>query len=128
MELHKIKKRVEETKYKGGLRQLACDIGMTEANLHRCIRENKIQAQDLEKIAKLMSVRVGYFFDEEEMVQVREAGRDYVEKGKIEHHGTEYNAPVTMNPQCELEKENAELKRKLIEAQERIIKLLEEKR
>lgn len=30
---------------------LATSIGMSEGNLHRCVRENKIQASDLEKIA-----------------------------------------------------------------------------
>ena len=35
----------------GGLKKLAADVGMSEQNLHRCIRNNKIQAADLEKIA-----------------------------------------------------------------------------
>jgi hypothetical protein len=38
----------------GGLKQLAEDCNMSEANLHRCIRLNKIQASDLEKIASLI--------------------------------------------------------------------------
>lgn len=33
----------------GGMRKLASDIGMSEANLHRCVNNNKIQAADLEK-------------------------------------------------------------------------------
>ena len=77
------------------------------------------------KISKSLNVSIGYFFDEEN-VEVREAGRDYVEKGKIEHKGTEYNGPVTM-VDSELEKENQELKRKLIAAQERIIELMDSK-
>lgn len=48
----------------GGLRQLAEEAGMSEANLHRCIRNNKIQASDLEKLAQLLKVRIGEFFDE----------------------------------------------------------------
>ena len=48
----------------GGLKQLAKDIEMSEANLHRCLNFNKISANDLEKIAKLLNVPVGYFFDE----------------------------------------------------------------
>ena len=43
---------------------LASSIGMSEGDLHRCVRENKIQAQDLEKIAAALGVPVGYFFDE----------------------------------------------------------------
>ncbi len=52
-------------KRKGGIRGLSNQVGMTEQNLHRCIRENKIQAQDLEAISKALGVTIGYFFDEE---------------------------------------------------------------
>jgi DNA-binding Xre family transcriptional regulator len=48
----------------GGVRKLASDIGMSEANIHQCITANKIQAGDLEKIAHELNVPVGYFFDE----------------------------------------------------------------
>ena len=45
MNLEAIKKFSE--KREGGLKKLAADIGMSEQNLHRCIRNNKIQAVDL---------------------------------------------------------------------------------
>ncbi|MDE6272883.1 MAG: helix-turn-helix domain-containing protein [Muribaculaceae bacterium] len=48
----------------GGLRQLAEEAGMSEANLHRCIRNNKIQASDLEKLSHLLKVSITEFFDE----------------------------------------------------------------
>lgn len=51
-------------KYDGGLKKLASDIGMSEANLHRCINNNKIQASDLENIAIKLNVDVRLFFDE----------------------------------------------------------------
>ena len=35
---------------------------MTEQNLHRCIRENKIQAGDLERIAAELAVDIDFFF------------------------------------------------------------------
>lgn len=47
----------------GGLRKLAADIGMSEANLHRCINKNKIQAAELEKISILLGVDIRLFFD-----------------------------------------------------------------
>lgn len=47
----------------GGLKKLATDINMSEANLHRCIRNNKIQASDLENIARLLMVDISTFFD-----------------------------------------------------------------
>jgi DNA-binding Xre family transcriptional regulator len=62
MNILKIKELTESRA--GGLKKLAKDIGMSEANLHRCIKANKIQANDLEKIASIFNVPVGYFFDE----------------------------------------------------------------
>lgn len=63
MNLEAIKKFSE--KREGGLKKLATDIGMSEQNLHRCIRNNKIQAADLENIALLLKVDIRIFFDEE---------------------------------------------------------------
>ena len=48
----------------GGLRQLAYDIGMSEANLHRRLNDNRIQASDLENVAKLLNVDIRIFFDD----------------------------------------------------------------
>lgn len=119
--LHLIKSLAEKKNLP--LTELASLVGISEQQIHLMVKKNSTKIETLEKIAKVLDVKVGYFFDEEQ-TDVRSAGRDYVEKGKIEHHGTEYNAPVTYS-QCELEKENAELKQKLIDAQDRIIKLLE---
>ena len=47
------------------MRKLASDIGMSEANLHRCVNNNRIQAADLEKIALILKVDIRIFFDEE---------------------------------------------------------------
>lgn len=66
MDLQLIKKMCEIRE--GGLKGLAKDINMSEANLHRCINNNKIQATDLEKIASLLNVRVGMFFGEQQTV------------------------------------------------------------
>jgi len=48
----------------GGIRLLASEIGMSEANLHRCINNNKMQAQDLETLAIKLDVDIRMFFDE----------------------------------------------------------------
>lgn len=61
MNLELIKKLSE--KYNGGLKKLSADIGMSEQNLHRCIRYNKIQASDLENIAMMLNVDIRVFFD-----------------------------------------------------------------
>ncbi|MBR5654813.1 MAG: helix-turn-helix transcriptional regulator [Prevotella sp.] len=46
------------------LKQLAAETGMSEPNLHRCIRLNKIQASDLEQLARVMDVPIHMFFDQ----------------------------------------------------------------
>lgn len=106
--------------------QLCSISNLARTTLDSILNGSDARISTIESIAKALNVRVGYFFDEEEL-EVRAAGRDYVEKGKIEHHGAEYNAPMTC-ANSELEKENAELKQKLIDAQERIIKLMEERK
>lgn len=63
MNLQLIKNLCE--KRSGGIKQLAADIDMSEANLHRCLNNNDIKASDLEKIARQLNVKVGYFFGEE---------------------------------------------------------------
>lgn len=62
MNLQLIKRYSEH--YPGGLRKLAADAGMSESTMHRCIRINKIQANDLEAISRLLSVGVEVFFTE----------------------------------------------------------------
>lgn len=50
-------------KRSGGLKKLAADIGMSEANMHACINKNKMQAGDLENVAKCLEVDIRIFFD-----------------------------------------------------------------
>ena len=70
-------------KRKGGVKGLSEAIGMTEQNLHRCIRENNIQALDLEKIAAVLNVNIGYFFGEN-------LDEKYESKGKYALAGKEF--------------------------------------
>ena len=76
MNLQIIKLKVETLRFPGGIKGLAEKVGMTEQNLHRCVRENKIQAQDLESIAKQLNMSVSEFFDEAPKVVVHTEG-DY---------------------------------------------------
>lgn len=46
------------------IRKLAQEIGMSEQNLHKCFKRNSIETKHLEKIAQVLNVSVGYFFDE----------------------------------------------------------------
>lgn len=67
MDLQRIKRLAEDRRIE--FKALAKAINMSEGNLHRCVRENKIQAQDLEKIAKVLNVSVDYFFDESDIIK-----------------------------------------------------------
>ncbi len=44
---------------------MAQEIGMSEVNLYRCVRLNRIQAQDLERIARFLNVSIMTFFPDE---------------------------------------------------------------
>ena len=74
MNLQLIKNYCERTP--AGERQTVAEADTKEANLHRCIRNNKIQASDLEKLAILLNVRINVFFDEAEEAQ---AGCTHIE-------------------------------------------------
>lgn len=121
MDLQRIKILAEDRRIE--FKALARAIGMSEGNLHRCVKENKIQAQNLEKIAVELRVSVLEFFDENTKTEIREAGRDYVEKGKIVHKGNEYSGDYS---EADLRDQIAQLKSQLAD-KERIIKLMEEK-
>lgn len=63
--------------YPGGMRKLAADAGMSEGNLHRCIRNNKIQATDLEALSQRLGVRIEIFFtDDSNAVRTHDVKRD----------------------------------------------------
>lgn len=106
--------------------QLAQAVGVSEQQIHLMVRKNSTKIETLEKIARVLNVSVSVFFDED-TTEIRQAGRDYVEDGKIEHKGTEYNGPVTIADEA-LRAENERLKEELLEAKQEIIDLLKEKR
>ena len=68
MKLELIRNLCED--YDGGLKKLASDIDMSEANLHRCINNNKITANDLEKIAIILGVDISIFFSDKAIKKV----------------------------------------------------------
>lgn len=100
--------------------------GWTRPTLDAILNGKDFRVSNLEKLANVLNLKVGYFFDEE-VTEIRQAGRDYVEDGKIEHKGTEYNAPVTITDEA-LREENERLKEELLEARKEIITLMKEKR
>lgn len=105
------------------IRKLAESIGMSEQNLHRCIRVNQIQAYQLEQIAHLLEVPVVCFFDEEVVCENNKIGKvsgtgNRVQQGHVN---------VMLESQ-EREIENLKLllteKDKVISEKERLIQIL----
>lgn len=114
--------------------KLCSSLNIARTTLDAILNGGDTKVSTIEAIANELHVNIGFLFDEELKTDIRQAGRDYVEKGKIEHHGDEYNFPIQGNSESvsetssndsDLAKENAELKRKLIAAQERIIELMD---
>ncbi len=97
--------------------------GISRPALDSILDGNDFKVSNLEKIARTLGVLVGYFFDDD-TTEVRQAGRDYVERGKIEHKGPEYNGCSSV--EADLRDQIAQLKSQL-EDKERIIRLLEGK-
>lgn len=113
------------------IEQIMSELGKTKADICRItgmgrptfdaiLKGSDARISTIESIAKALKVHIGFLFDEEVDVDIRAAGRDYVEKGKIEHKGTEY----TGSSETDLRDQIAQLKSQLAD-KERIIKLLE---
>lgn len=105
--------------------KLCSATGIARTTLDAILNGSDAKISTIEAISKVLNVRIGFLFDEE--IEVRSAGRDYVEDGKIEHKGTEYNGPVTIADEA-LRAENERLKEELLEARKEIINLMKEKR
>lgn len=101
--------------------KLCTATGIARTTLDAILNGSDAKISTIEAISKVLNVRIGFLFDEE-VVEVRGAGRDYVETGKIEHKGTEYNGCGTI--EADLRDQICILKSQLAD-KERIIKLLE---
>lgn len=98
--------------------------GISRPALDSILAGNDFKVSNLEKLARALNVKIGFLFDEEIEVEVRKAGRDYVERGKIEHNGPEYNG--SSYSEAVLLEQIASLKSQLAD-KEKIIKLMEER-
>ncbi len=100
-------------------------IGVPQQNINRIYEKGSIDTERLEVICKALDFNFFELYCSR--TEIRQAGRDYVEGGKIEHKGTEYNGPVTIADEA-LRAENERLKEELLEARKEIIDLMKEKR
>lgn len=126
LNIRKINDLVEGSKY--SKRELTKRCGFTRPTLDGLLNGADVKISTLTAFATFFEKPISFFFDEP-IIELKKIGRDYVEKGNIEHSGTEYNSSTVINhvpvSDSDLARENAELKRKLIAAQERIIELMD---
>lgn len=90
--------------------KLCSSTGMARTTLDAILNGSDAKISTIEAISKILNVKIGFLFDEEVDVEIRKAGRDYVEKGKIEHRGTEY---VGTSTEADLRDQIAQLKSQL---------------
>lgn len=103
-------------------KDLAIGANVTPKTIDNILAGADPKVSTLEAIAKVVGVKLSILFDEE-VVDIRAAGRDYVERGKIEHRGAEYNGAMSEE---DLRDQIAQLKSQLAD-KERIIQLLEKR-
>lgn len=123
LNISKLSKEIEGSKFTKV--EIASKCGIDRKTIENVLAGRDPKLSTVVSLASILGLKISYLFDEE--VDVRQAGRDYVEGGgRIDHSGTEYNGPVTVED--DLARENADLRRKLIEAQDKIIKLMEDRK
>lgn len=105
-------------------REFGARIGMHQQNVCRVFNNDSIDTKRLALISRALKFNFFSLYCDEEVTEVRQAGRDYVERGKITHSGTEYAASSAT--ESDLREQIAQLKSQLAD-KERIIQLLEQK-
>ena len=74
-------------------KEIAERSNITPKTIDNILAGGDPKVSTLEAIANVIGIKIGMLFDEG--IQIRQAQRDYVESGNIQHHGTEYNAPMS---------------------------------
>ena len=120
MKLDLIREIVKQSEI--SLKDLCAQIGMTYQNLNRCIKDNKITANDLEKICFILDVPVCIFFDESKSSNCVIRYKDgVIKKSQI------IQESVTKDLELNMYKNEVEHLRKENKLKDRIIELLEAK-
>lgn len=65
------------------LKRIAENIGMSEQNLHRCIKNNNIKADSLGKIAAILNIPIQDFFDEKQAYPTNDVRNNMLESKAI---------------------------------------------
>lgn len=85
LNINKLEKAINEGKLN---KAKLCSIsGIARTTLDAILNGSDAKISTIEALTSVLNIKIGYLFDEE--IDVRAAGRDYVERGKIEHNGSE---------------------------------------
>lgn len=116
--------KIETTMSSLGLTKakLCSNVNIARTTLDAILNGGDVKLSTIEAIAKELHLTVGFLLDEE-TIEIRNAGRDYVERGNIEHKGAEYNSASPQSISA-LEDTIQQLKSQLKD-KERIITLYE---
>jgi transcriptional regulator with XRE-family HTH domain len=110
------------------IRQFAERIGMSDTNLYKCFKRNSIETKHLEKIAEVLQVPIGLFFEQQGSLPTVTANGPLLNMQQVQNSGN-----ITLNALSECEKKievllkEIEFKDKLLEGKDTIIQLLKEK-
>lgn len=104
--------------------KLCASTGIARTTLDAILNGSDAKMSTIEAISKMLNVRIGFLFDEEVDVNIRASGRDFVEKGKIEHKGPEYIGNPNSTTESDLREQIAQLKSQLAD-KDKIIALYE---
>lgn len=102
---------------------LCSTTGIARTTLDAILNGSDAKISTIELISKALNLKMGFLFDED-IAEIRNAGRDYYEKSKIGYKGSVYNGNCTS--EADLRDQIAQLKSQLAD-KERIIKLMESK-
>ncbi len=81
------------------LKELSDMIGMSEANFYKCVKRNSIESKYLEKIAEVLEVPVGYFFEDDKKISssnINTGGVQAINTGKINVQMSDYQAEISV--------------------------------
>jgi DNA-binding Xre family transcriptional regulator len=120
MNLIRIKSLAEKKNV--SIRNLSQQIKMSEQNLHKCIRDNRMEAGELEKIAAYLNVPINYFF----IADLDKLGDEPKINIKQEHNGNGHNIAAQDAKLSECTKEIEHL-REIIKLKDEIISVMKGK-
>ncbi|MDE6479241.1 MAG: helix-turn-helix domain-containing protein [Muribaculaceae bacterium] len=120
LNLRKLNKEIEGSKF--SKTELALKCGIDRKTIENVLAGRDPKLSTVVSLASMLGVKISYLFDEEGEGKQSVSATDH---SQAAGHDLQIS---TSAKESELEKENQELRQQLIEAQSKIIKLMEDRR